>query len=52
MSEDFDVKQRAENIYGGWRSESNKKLSDKHPKEDTRCLMIKNLVSGDKQDNQ
>ena len=29
MSEDFDVKQRTENIYAKWRSENNKKLSDK-----------------------
>jgi hypothetical protein len=38
MSEDFDVKQRTENIYERWRSENNKKLSDKHSKEDREAL--------------
>jgi hypothetical protein len=38
MSEDFDVKQRTENIYQRWRSENNKKLSDKHSKEDGETL--------------
>jgi len=38
MSEDFDVKQRTENIYERWRSENNKKLSDKHWKEDGETL--------------
>ena len=38
MSEDFDVKQRTENIYERWRSENNKKLSDKHSKEDGETL--------------
>jgi hypothetical protein len=37
MSEDFDVKQRTENIYQRWRSENNK-LSDKHWKEDGETL--------------
>jgi hypothetical protein len=38
MFEDFDVKQRTENIYKRWRSENNKKLSDKHSKEDGETL--------------
>jgi len=38
MSEDFDVKQRTENIYERWRSENNKKFSDKHSKEDGETL--------------
>jgi len=38
MSEDFEVKQRTENIYERWRSENNKKLSDKHWKEDGETL--------------
>ena len=38
MPEDFDVKQRIENIYERWRSENNKKLSDKHWKEDGETL--------------
>jgi hypothetical protein len=38
MSEDFDVKQRTENIYERWRSENNKKLSGKHSKEDREAL--------------
>ena len=38
MPEDFDVKQRIENIYERWRSENNKKLSDKHSKEDGETL--------------
>ncbi|MFZ0224540.1 MAG: hypothetical protein WAM42_22895 [Candidatus Nitrosopolaris sp.] len=38
MSEDFDVKQRTENIYERWRSENNKKLSDKHSKDDGETL--------------
>ncbi|MGC2572000.1 MAG: hypothetical protein WA364_10860 [Candidatus Nitrosopolaris sp.] len=38
MSEDFDVRQRTENIYGRWRSENNKKFSDKHSKEDGETL--------------
>jgi hypothetical protein len=38
MPEDFDVKQRTENIYARWRSENNKKLSDKHSKEDGETL--------------
>jgi len=38
MSEDFDIKQRTENIYERWRSENNKKLSDKHSKEDGETL--------------
>jgi len=38
MSEDFDVKKRTENIYGKWRSENNKRLSDKHSKEDGETL--------------
>jgi len=33
MPEDFDVKQRTENIYKRWRSESMKKISDKHSNE-------------------
>jgi len=37
MSEDFDVKQRTENIYERWRSE-NEKLSNKHSKEDGETL--------------
>jgi hypothetical protein len=40
MSEDFDVKQRTENIYEKWRSENIKKLSDKHSKEDGETLEI------------
>ena len=38
MPEDFDVKQRTENIYERWRSENNKKLSDKYSKEDGETL--------------
>jgi len=38
MPEDFDVKQRTENIYERWRSQDNKKLSDKHSKEDGETL--------------
>ena len=38
MSEDFDVKQRTENIYKRWRTQNNKKLSDKHSKEDGETL--------------
>jgi hypothetical protein len=38
MPEDFDVKQRPENIYERWGSENNKKLSDKHSKEDGETL--------------
>jgi len=38
MPEDFDVKQRIENIYERRRSENNKKLSDKHSKEDGETL--------------
>jgi hypothetical protein len=38
MPEDFDVKQRTENIYERWRSENNMKLSDKHSKEDGETL--------------
>ncbi|HXX96406.1 MAG TPA: hypothetical protein VEL11_04715 [Candidatus Bathyarchaeia archaeon] len=38
MSEDFDIKQRTENIYERGRSENNKKLSDKHSKEDGETL--------------
>jgi hypothetical protein len=38
MPEDFDVKQRTENIYERRRSENNKKLSDKHSKEDGETL--------------
>ena len=37
MPEDFDVKQRIENIYDRWRSENNKKFSDKH-EEDGKTL--------------
>jgi hypothetical protein len=37
MPEDFDVKQRTENIYER-RTENNKKLSDKHSKEDGETL--------------
>ena len=37
MPEDFDVKQRIENIYDRWRSD-NKKFSDKHSKEDGETL--------------
>jgi len=37
MPEDFDVKQRTENIYHRWRSE-NKNLSDKNSKEDGETL--------------
>ena len=40
MPEDFDVKQRTENIYEKWRSEHIKKLSDKHSKEDGETLEI------------
>jgi len=38
MSEDFDIKQRTQNIYERWRSENNKKLSAKHSKEDGETL--------------
>jgi hypothetical protein len=38
MSEDFDIKQRTENIYKRWRLENNKKLSDEHSKEDGETL--------------
>jgi len=38
MPEDFDVKQRKENIYEKWRSEHIKKLFDKHSKEDGETL--------------
>jgi hypothetical protein len=38
MPEDFDVKQRTENIFERWRSETNKKLSDNHSKEDGETL--------------
>jgi hypothetical protein len=38
MPEDFDVKQHTENIYEIWRFENNKKLSDKHSKEDGETL--------------
>ena len=38
MPEDFDAKQRTENIYERWRSQDNKKLSDKHSKEDGETL--------------
>ena len=38
MSEDFDVKQRTENIYKRWRYESTKKISDKHSNEDGETL--------------
>jgi hypothetical protein len=38
MPEDFDVKQRIENIYERWRSENNKKLSDEDSKEDGETL--------------
>jgi hypothetical protein len=40
MSEDFDVKQRTETIYERWRSENNKKFSDKHSKEDGDMLIL------------
>jgi hypothetical protein len=36
--EDFDIKQRTENIYQRWRSENDKNLSDKHSKEDGETL--------------
>jgi len=38
MSEDFDIKQRTENIYQTWISEHNKKFSYKHSKEDGETL--------------
>ncbi len=38
MSEDFDVKQRTENIYKRWRDESTKGISDKHSNEDGETL--------------
>jgi hypothetical protein len=38
MSEDFDIKQRTENIYQRWRSENDKKLSDKQSEEDGETL--------------
>ena len=38
LPEDFDVKQRIENIYNRWRSENNKKFSDKHSKGDGETL--------------
>ena len=38
MSEDFDVKQRTENIYKRWRYDNNNKMSDKHYKEDGETL--------------
>ena len=38
MSEDFDVKQRTENIYKRWRYESTKGISNKHSNEDGETL--------------
>ncbi|MFY9797477.1 MAG: hypothetical protein WA323_02585 [Candidatus Nitrosopolaris sp.] len=38
MSEDFDVKQRTENIYKRLRYGSTKGISDKHYKEDGETL--------------
>jgi hypothetical protein len=38
MSEDFDIKQRTENIYKRWRYESNEGISDKQHKEDGETL--------------
>ncbi len=38
MPEDFDVKQRTENIYKRWKYESTKEISDKHRKEDGETL--------------
>ena len=38
MPEDFDVKQRTENIHQRMRSENNKKISDKHSNEDGETL--------------
>jgi hypothetical protein len=38
LPEDFDVKQRIENIYNRWKSENNKKFSDKRSKEDGETL--------------
>jgi hypothetical protein len=38
MSEDFDVKQRTENIYKKWRYESTKGISDKHLNENGETL--------------
>ena len=38
MSEDFDIKQRTENIYKRWRYESTKGISDKHSNEDGETL--------------
>ena len=38
MPEDFDVKQRTENIYERWKSENNKKFYNKHSKEDGETL--------------
>jgi hypothetical protein len=38
MPEDFDVKRRTENIYERCRFENNKRLSNKHSKEDGETL--------------
>jgi hypothetical protein len=38
MPEDFDIKQRTQNIYERWRFENDKKLPDKHSKEDGETL--------------
>jgi hypothetical protein len=38
MPDDFDVKQRTENIYQRWKSENNKKSYNKHSKEDGETL--------------
>jgi hypothetical protein len=38
MSEDFDVRQRTENIYKRWRYENTKGISNKHSNEDGERL--------------
>ena len=44
MSEDFDIKQRTENIYERRRSENNKKLFDKHSREGDRNTKPENYT--------
>jgi hypothetical protein len=47
MSEDFDVKQRTENIYKRWRYENNKKLSDKHSEDGETLERFYNRINLD-----
>lgn len=39
MSEDFDVKQRTENIYKRWRCKNTEGISGRHYKEDGETLV-------------